>query len=56
MNTREKKCHNLSTLLSCMIKVFMDSSNVKFVICRLDASRLVHNKPSSLDSFMNIYQ
>ena len=40
-----------------MKKTFMDSSNVKvhyMIIYKLDASRLVHDKLSSLQWFMNI--
>ena len=32
MNSREKISKSYSALFSCMIKIFVDSSNVKFVI------------------------
>ena len=32
MNSREKKSKSFNALLRCMIKVFMDSSNVKIAI------------------------
>ena len=54
MNSRKITCKTLIYLLSCMIKLFKDSSNVK-VRHRLDDSRLVHDELSSLDSSMNIW-
>ena len=52
MNSREKMSTTFKALLSCTLKPFMNSSNVK-VRRRLDASRLVHAELSSLDSSIN---
>ena len=53
MNSREMVSKTFSSLLSCMIKIFMNSPNLK-VRNRLDALRLLRDKLLLLDSSMNI--